>query len=47
MAASYSDEVIKKVKKKYRQKIHLSVLRDTGIEIIAENMGVNQNNFLF
>ena len=47
MAASYSDEVIKKVKKKYRQNIHLAVLRDTGIEIIAENMGVNQNNFLF
>lgn len=47
MAASYSDEVIKKIKKKYRQNIHLAVLRDTGIEIIAENMGVNQNNFLF
>ena len=37
MAASYSDEVIEKVKKKYRQKIHLSVLRDTGVKIIAEN----------
>jgi len=47
MAASYSDEVIRKVKKKYRQNIHLAVLRDTGIEIIAENMGVNQNNLLF
>jgi len=34
-------------KKKYRQNIHLAVLKDTGIEIIAENMGVNQNNFLF
>ena len=47
MAASYSNEVINKVKKKYRQNIHLAVLKDTGIEIISENMGVNQNNFLF
>ena len=47
MAASYSEEVIKKIKLKYRQNIHLAVLRDTGIEIISENMGVNQNNLLF
>ena len=34
MAASYSDEVVKKLKQKYKNKIGLSVLRSNGLEIL-------------
>tara|TARA_Y100000034_G_C6863799_1_gene393452 strand:- start:98 stop:1240 length:1143 start_codon:yes stop_codon:yes gene_type:complete len=35
MAASYSDEVVKKLKQKYKNRIGLSVLRSGGLEILC------------